>query len=190
MGNRRETVTIFSPQADPVIKAVTEDGVCFSREAYVRQKYGESAPVFLTAYRWYVNAAKNIAPRPDGAEFPYWGVTDLRFVDASSGGSLLTLKVPADEAVFFRPEDWNKILCLSLIGENEAEEAAFRRELSACGLHTTDIMLTSFYPDWKRRILDSWPRLFRFHETFLRGEAGADMPMQAGLWRIKREWIQ
>ncbi len=188
MGCGRETVTVFSPQAEPVLKAIEQDGICFSREAYVQKKYGESPPIFLTAYRWYVKAAQSIVPRPDGAEFPYWGFTDPRFTDASAGGSLLTLKVPADEVVFFRPEDWNKILCLSLIGENDAEEAAFRSELNACGLHTTDVMLTSFYPDWKHRISDSWPRLFRFHQAFLSGES--DLPMQAGLWRIKKEWIQ
>ena len=59
MGCGRETVTVFSPQAEPVLKAIEQDGICFSREAYVQKKYGESAPIFLTAYRWYVKAAQS-----------------------------------------------------------------------------------------------------------------------------------
>ena len=143
MDYRHQTITLFSSQADPVLHAIEKDGVCYSKAAYVRRKYGESSPIFLTAYDWYVRHAEALVPKPEHAEFPYWAFTDTYNVDTSAGGNILTLEVPIEEVVFFQVKDWNKILCLTLIGESEAEEDEFRQELSARGLHTTDIMLTS-----------------------------------------------
>ena len=185
-----QTITLYSSQADPVLRALEKDGVCYSKAAYVQRKYGESSPIFLTAYNWYVRHAEAFVPKPEHAEFPYWAFTDTYNVDTSAGGTILTLDVPMNEAVFFRAKDWNKILCLTLIGETEVEEALFREELSARGLHTTDIMLTSFYPEWKQKILKSWERLFRFHEETLKAGPGQVQGMQAGLWRIKKDWIR
>lgn len=190
MDYRHQTITLFSSQADPVLRAIEKDGVCYSKAAYVRKKYGESSPIFLTAYDWYVRHAETLVPKPEDAEFPYWAFTDTYNVDASAGGNILTLEVPMEEIVFFQVKDWNKILCLTLIGESEAEEDEFRQELSARGLHTTDIMLTSFYPEWKQKILNSWNRLFRFHEEMLQSGPEQIHDMQAGLWRIKKEWIR
>ena len=51
-------------------------------------------------------------------------------------------------------------------------------------------MLTDFYPDWKREIRESWKRLFRNHETLCQGQDVTKNGIQAGLWRLKKEWIE
>jgi len=185
-----KTVPLYAMQAQTVLDVIERDGVCYSKAEYVRRKYAESAPIFLTAYGWYVREAEKIVPRPKGAEYPYWAFKDLYSVDGSGGGKLLKLCVPGTEAVFFDVQDWNRILRLSYIGENEEEERAFYEELHKCGLHTNQIMLTSFYPEWKKRIMDSWKRLFRHHEAILSGDTAGVHSVQASLWHIKKEWIQ
>ena len=72
MDRGRDTVTLYSPQSDAVLRVLERDGVCFSRAEYVRRKYGESAPIFLTVYGWYVSRAAVLVPPPEGAEYPYW----------------------------------------------------------------------------------------------------------------------
>jgi hypothetical protein len=47
-----------------------------------------------------------------------------------------------------------------------------------------------FYPDLKQQIYDSWQRLFRYHEALLRGEDCGGIRVQAGLWELRREWVQ
>ena len=183
------TVELYAAQAPRVLEAIERDGVCYSREEYVRRKYGESAPIFLTAYGWFVREAEKLVPRPEGAEYPYWAFMDPRSVDASAGGLLLRLRAPRDEAVFFDVRDWNRVLQLSYLGEDEAEERAFSRELAMRGLNANQIMLTAFYPEWKQAVLESWRRLFRHHERILAGDTSAVGSVQAALWRIKREWI-
>ena len=84
--------------------------------------------------------------------------------------------------------DWNKVLRMQFLGEPE-EERAFRRELALRGLREQDVMLTDFYPELKRQILDSWPRLLRHHQALLAGDDTGVGGVQAGLWQLRREWV-
>lgn len=173
MGHADYTVTLYSPQAEIVIDTINRDGIAFSRREYVARKYGESAPIFLAAYDWFVKEAARYLPKPPGAEYPYWAFMDPKNVDSSAGNRTLVLRVPADEAVFFDLYDWNKILCLQYIGENEKEERAFRRSLADYGIRReSDVVLTGFYPDLKRQVMDSWKRLFVHHAAITESIAG------------------
>lgn len=188
MDTEGNILTLYTAQTNIVLEVLRREGVCWSREEYVARKYGESAPVFLTAYRWFAAAAQALVPKPTEAELPYWAFQDLYSVDAS-GGNILALRVPAEEAVLFDLYDWNKILCMKYLGENEAEERSFSRELARRGLREYDVMGSSFYPELKQKILDSWPRLFRHHEALLRGDRTGVGGVQAGLWRLRAEWV-
>ena len=182
-------VKLYASQADPVLEAIRRDGVCFSKEAYVRKKYGESAWIFLTAYRFFVKEAEAYVPKPEGAEFPYWAYGDLLSFDHSGSSHVLELSVPADQAVFFRVADWNRILCMKYLPEDEADGRRFQEELAQCGLREDTVMRSSFYPEWKARIMESWKRLFRFHKEIAAGELQDLAGIQAGLWQIREEWL-
>ena len=186
-GNR---LILYAAQAQPVLDALERDGVCHSRAEYVRKKYGESAPVFLTAYNWFVQQLPRFVPKPEGAEFPYWAFRELYSLDQAGTAGVLKLQVPKDQVVLFAVEDWTKITQLRYIGADAAEERAFAKELAARGLNWNQVMLTGFYPDLKQQITDSWQRLFRYHETLLRGEDCGGIRVQAGLWELRREWMQ
>lgn len=190
MGNRDKTVRLYSLQTDTVLGVIENEGACFSKADYVRRKYQESAPVFLAAYGWYASHAKDIVPVPPGGEYPYWAFAELYNAQQSADGNVLTLSVPPDEAVFFDMYDWNKIMRLSYIGENEDEEREFVRELRLRGLSENDVMLSSFYPDLKEKTLNSWKRLFRHHERIKQGDRNGVQSVQAGLWQIKKDWLR
>ena len=69
MGEKCNTITLYASQADPVIEAIERNGVCYSKEAYVRKKYQESAKIFTTAYSWFVREMEKYVKKPDGAEY-------------------------------------------------------------------------------------------------------------------------
>lgn len=191
MDPKDRTITLYSPQAGIVIETLKQDGVCFSRREYVQKKYGESAPIFLTAYDWFVRSASRYVPLPENAQYPYWAFADPKNVDTSAGNRVLKLKVPVREAVYFDLYDWNKILCLQYMGETEAEEKRFRNALADYGIRReSDILLTGFYPDLKRQVLESWERLFRRHEAISSGDLSCIQSIQAGLWCLKKEWVE
>ena len=189
MGEKCNTITLYASQADPVIEAIERNGVCYSKEAYVRKKYQESAKIFTTAYSWFVREMEKYVKKPDGAEYPYWAFREAYNVDQSMGGNFLTLEVPLDEVLLFDMYDWNKILCLKYLGEDEADELAFQAYLKQRGVREMDAVLTGFYPELKQKIMGSWPRLFRHHEQIRAGEESGAKSVQAALWQIKKEWI-
>ena len=185
-----DTVIVYVSQADPVWEAIQRDGVAFSKAEYVRKKYQESAPVFLTAYQWFVSQLPRYVAKPAGAEFPYWAFGDLYMMESGRASHVLALEVPKDEIVFFDMQDWNKVVQMKYIGEDEADERAFQRQLRDRGLDSRTVMLSNFYPDLKMQIQDSWQRLFRHHEAIKQGKDVPIQSLQAGLWCIKKEWIR
>lgn len=190
MGEKCNTITLYASQADPVIEAIERNGVCYSQEAYVRKKYQESAKIFTTAYSWFVREMEKYVKKPDGAEYPYWAFREAYNVDQSMGGNFLTLEVPLDEVLLFDMYDWNKILCLKYIGEDEKDEKQFQEQLEMYGIKEMDAVLSNFYPLQKQQILKSWQRLTRYHEELVHGNTEFVRDVQAGLWRIKKEWIR
>ena len=184
-------IILYSPQDEVVWDALKADGIIFSKRDYVKEKYAESAPIFLTAYDAYVRMAEGIVPRPDGSEYPYWASASEEMVDLSGGSRTMVLEVPMNEAVFFDIFDWYKLLRLSYIGESEKEEKEFVRELERRGIRdSSEAVLKPFYPDMKRIITDSWNKLLRYDGAIRRGDDSSVSYVQAGLWRIKREWLR
>ena len=189
MDNRNHQIILYSPQSDAVIKTIERDGVCFSKPEYISAKYGESAPIFLTAYQWFAPQAQKVVPKPEGAQFPYWAVADRRAVDASGGGTVLTLQVPREQAIYFNLYDWNKILQLRCLTDDPKEEQEFLNELSLRGLTAYQVMMSDFYPEEKQKILNSWERLFLYHQKIAAGEELETGIVQAALWCIRKEWL-
>ncbi len=151
MDCKRDKITLYSPQSSQVAEIIRREGVCFSRPEFISKKYGESAPLFLTVYSWFVREAAKIAPPPPGASFPYWAVADPKSVDRSAGGELLVLSAPADQVILFDLYDWNKILQLRPLTDDPREEKELLRELSLRGLDLNKVMLSSFYPDFREQ---------------------------------------
>ena len=190
MDTERGFVDLYSPQAEAVWQAVESEGTAFSRREYVRKKYGESAVIFLTAYDAYVREAEKIVTRPDETAYPYWAFASEDMVDRSGGARVMRLRVPVSEAVFFDQYDWYKVLRLSYIGETEADEEAFLRDLQMRGIRdSSEAVLKPFYPDVKRTIVSSWKRLFRHDADIRRGDMSDVRAVQAGLWCVKKEWL-
>ena len=189
MGYKSDTLTLYTAQTEAVWEVLTRDGVCFSREEYVAKKYGETAPGFLAAYRWFAREAPRLVPKPEGAQLPYWAFGELYSVESSGPSRVLTLEVPREQAVLFDLYDWNRVLQLGYLGETEADTRAFRRELSLRGLREFDVMTRPFYPELHQTIEDSWQRLFRHHAALGMGDRTGVGGVQAGLWCIRREWV-
>lgn len=197
MGAERDSVILYSPQAEPVWDAALNEGTAYSRREYIYKKYEESAGIFLAAYDAYIREAEKLVSRPEPWTYPYWAFASMQQVDLSGGGRVMKLSVPVDQAVFFDAYDWYKVLRLSYIGDNDADEASFSQELQRRGIRdTSEVILKPFYPDLKRKVTDSWKKIFRHDDTIRKALINGEVQeidgvraIQAGLWQIKKEWL-
>ena len=175
-------------QTDAVWDDIQNNGVAYCKREYIEKKYEESAGVFMTIYSWFVGEALMLVPRPDYAEFPYWSQANLVNLDTSGYGHVFEVDVPVDEAVFFDYKDWTRILQFGYLAEDEEDKESFERELAANGVDEYKVMTTNFYPLLKQKIMKSWERLFRHHESIAAGTSDIEN-VSAALWCIKKEWI-
>ena len=179
-----EAITLYTAQAGIVLDTMRAEGVYRVKMAYVDQKYGEQSWIFREAYSFFVQNASRILPPPEGAQTAIWAYADELWAGASAGSWVLKLQVPRDRVVLFDLRAWNKILNLSYIGEDDADERRFQDRLSSMGIqHATQAFSTPFYPQVKQEIRKSWQRLF--------GSADAcpTTYVQAGLWELRPEWV-
>ncbi len=176
-------VTLYTAQAPIVLETLERDGVSRVRRAYVDRKYGDTAWSFQEAYSFFRQQMAMRIPPPAGAESPVWLYSDSRWCFMGPDSVLMRFVIPSEQLLFFDRRLWERILNLEYLGEDETEEAAFARELSSVGLENTHkVFSTAFYPLQKRKIRDSWKKLFQ----------PAEIPYayrQAAVWELRREWL-
>lgn len=99
------------------------------------------------------------------------------------------MEVPIEEVVFFKVEDWNKILNLKYLAANEKDEKMHKDMLTKLNISIeSDVITKPFYPNLKSEVKKSWDNLFRYHKLIKSG-AIQERGLQAGLWKLRKEWI-
>ena len=183
MSEENKSIRLYTSQREIVLDIIREKGVYHVKKEFIIKKYDEVANVFLEPYNWFVRNAVNKLPRPEGAEYPIWLFSDLRYVENHEGCQIIEVEVDIDNVVLFDPSKWNRILNLSYIPKDEMDEDNFYKSLERQGIYNeTSIYMTSFYPHLKQKVIKSWDSLFE-------DNIDLESPYQAALWELRREWI-
>lgn len=191
MDREHQHITLYTQQTDAVVEKLLEKGYHFAKREFIERKYAEVSGVFLDAYAWFTNAAAQLVPRPQEADSPIWAFADARYLESHPGHRILTLRIPIEQAVFFRMGDWSKRLNLRYIGKTEAEELAFAQKLERFGIaYEGDVYTKPFYPHLKKELMDSWANLFRYDAAIKETGRVPHADMQAGLWLIDAQWME
>ena len=187
---KHNKVILYCSQSDDVVSNLMSQGIHYAKIAFIREKYAEASGVFLSAYSWYVQNAGYLIPKPDDAESGIWAYPDIAMLDRHEGSSILELEVPLSEVLFFLISDWNKVLNMRYMGRNEEGETRFKEKLDRYGIgYEGDVFLKPFYPSLKKEVIQSWNALFRFDEKIKNGETQNLPHIQAGLWKIEKDWV-
>lgn len=176
-------ITLWTSQREIVINTIKEKEIYNVRKEFILQKYGEVANVFLEPYNWFISKAEKLVSKPAGAEYPIWLFSDLKYVEAHEGCSILEIEVELDKVILFEPSKWSKILNLSYIPKDENDRKEFYELLEKQGIYDeTSVYMTNYYPHLKQKVKKSWERLFE-------EDIDLSKPKQAALWELRREWI-
>lgn len=182
-GSKDEKITLWTAQSKIVIDTIEEKGIYHVKREYILKKYGEVANIFLQPYTWFVGKAEKIIPRPQGAQYPIWLFTDLKYVDYHKDHFILEILVDRRKVIIFDKEKWNRILNLSYVPTDKSDAEKYEHLLERQGIYDpTDVYMKNYFPYLKARVKKSWDRLFDNSITLSESKQGA-------LWEIRRGWI-
>ena len=146
------------------------------------------ADFYLKLYRWYARQGERFVPRPDGVEFPVWvSLSRESMLQLVEGSVVLTLRVPEEALLITDAERWGYRVNQWYIPLDQEDERRHNSELERYGIASESAIIDSdkgnFYPLLRRKIVDSWERLFTCPPRC------GDMA-QGTLWELRREWLQ
>lgn len=178
-------IRVWTRQHKNVWKKLLETGRYTAKRAYIQMDMEEHADIMLKAYDWLVKNGPDAENRPSDVEYPVWVsfVEDATMLPGENG---VILELLLDEALITKVNimKWSSILNYAYLPK-DAEDAKRHQELlNLYGTNDAKAVMTSFYPEIKREILDSWKRLFDD-----RLDVGSDL-CYGTIWELKREWVQ
>ena len=182
-------IRLYTSQSSEVVKLLKAQNVCYVKRECIEKKYQEVSGIFMEAYNWYISRAQNIVKMPKHAEYPYWAFTKADYAGLYPGYYLLTIEVPIEQVIFFKVEDWNKVLNLKYLDVSEEDEKNHTDMLAKQNVSIeSDIFTKPFYPYLKSKVKKSWDNLFRYNELIKSGVMQKSV-LQASLWELRKEWI-
>lgn len=183
MFESNKKIKLYTSQRKIVLDTIKEKGIYHVKKEFIIKKYENSANIFLEPYNWFVRNAVNIVPKPEGAEYPIWLFTDLRYIENHEDSYVLEIEAEIENVILFDPVKWNRILNLAYIPKDEKDRIEYNESLEKQGIkNETSIYTTGFYPHLKQKVRKSWDLLFE-------NDIDLSKPNQAALWELRREWI-
>ncbi|WZL72427.1 DUF3841 domain-containing protein [Clostridiaceae bacterium 35-E11] len=189
MDSKHNKITLYTTQRPIVMKTLEEKGIYHVKREFIQQKYKEVSHLFLQCYDWFIRKAQNIVNRPEWAEYPIWTFTDPKYAGYFQDSFLITLEVPKEEVIFFKIEDWNRILNLRYLPRDDQDEFKYMSKLKTYNIEDeTEIFMKPFYPQLKSEVQKSWNNLFKY-DKMIKKNGLPEKPIQGSLWEMRKTWI-
>lgn len=186
--DNNETVRLWTRQMPQVLQSLQDEGVYTVKQEYIERKNDTIAPFYLSLYRWYTQQARQFMEIREELEYPIWFSVEEEFqLQPTQDTVILEVEIPRDRVLFCNMSAWDYRVNYWYIPENEADAQKHRAELKKYGLASDDeLFLTdkgNFYPLLKRKVEDSWKRVFSLSEA-------TGQKSVATAWELRREWVK
>ena len=183
-----KTRMVWTRQHPAVWEELKAAGRYIVREEAIRIKNGDMADFYLEIYRWYKGMASRYIPCPPQAEYPVWvSLSRDNMLQPVEGTVTLALEVPEDLVLVTDVERWGYRVNQWYIPLDAEDEARHDQELRRYGIANESALISgdlgNFYPLLRRKIMESWDRLF-----LCPPDPGS--MAQGCLWELKLEWLR
>ena len=106
----------------------------------------------------------------------------------TEGTVILKVEIPEDQYILCNYDGWGYCVNYWYVPVDDEDRKAHEKELRQYGIASDDeLLLTSkgnFYPLLKKKLLDSWKRIFTQYP------ADAVSGVVATAWEIRKEWVK
>jgi len=177
-----KTIRVWTKQHKIVWEILRRDGIYHALRRPIKAK--AETDFIGPIYDWLAQNSPTAAQKPTGADYPIW----LSF---SREGTMLPtpdtvlLELEIDPALIthINIAKWGHMLNYGYIPKDEKDRKRHFALLEEWGTSDAQAGTTSFYPEIKREIFDSWKRLF--DDSIQLGG-----PQTYGnIWEVRKEWV-
>ena len=184
----QKTRRFWTRQRPEVLQELNSSGIYRVKNEYIEEKNGSITDYYLELYRWYTRTARKYLSIPPECEYPIWLSPSEEFMlQPVEDTVILTLDIPEGSYLACNMEGWGYRVNYWYVPLDAEDDRKHREELKRYGIASEDELVTgakgNFYPSLRRKITDSWERIFT--EPARTPEDAA-----ATAWEIRREWLK
>lgn len=183
-----EYVKLWTRQDIKSLNDLEKYGVFRNKKEYIEKNYGDISDYYISLYKWFVNEASNIVPKPDEVEFPIWcSVSEESMLRPVEETVCYELEIPKSEVIYFDGSKWDYVLNHIYIPKDDKDQEMYLEDLKRKGFKNEFGFLqgskANQYPLEKKKIIDSWKRVFEIDRWNI-------FIIQGNIWEIRPEHIK
>lgn len=183
-----ETVTMWTRQVPEVWEELQTSGIYRVKEEYIRLKNDTLADYYLELYRWYTKVARKYLDIPKDAMYPVWlSVDEKLMLQPAQDTVILEVEVPRDKFLLCNMDAWGYRVNYWYVPLDEADARKHADELRRYGIQEEDELITTakgnFYPMLKRKVVESWNRVFTMAPQ-------ENQEAAATVWELQKDWVK
>lgn len=181
-------VTLWTRQDINSLEDLKNNGVIRIKRMHLEEKFDEIANYIIFLYKWFVNAAEKVVPKPEDVEFPVWcSISEENMLRPIEGQVVYVLEVDESEIIYFDGLKWDYALNHHYIPKDEIDGEDYAKDLENKGFKDSFSFINEktshFYLAEKKRVMDSWMRVFEIDQWDI-------FRVQANIWEIRPEMIK
>lgn len=178
----------WTRQVTAVWDSLQDTGRYYVKREYIEQKNGDLADYYLKLYEWYTKAARRYIHISEEYSYPIWmNISEDLMLQPTEDTVIFRLEVPEEDYLICNYDKWGYRMNYWYVPLNEEDEARHNAELKKLGIASEDKLISTsqgnFYPLLKRKIIESWERIFTIIPDSPETTVGT-------CWEIKREWVK
>ena len=180
-------VRIWTRQDKRSLELIQKEGRYIAKEDYIHEQFGDIAYHYIKSYKWFTRVASERVSKPEDVDFPIWCAIARESMYVATETSLVyELEVDEGDIIYFDGRKWDFVLNHHYIPRDKKDEKAYESHIESLGLidgySFFEGKYANFYPLEKRKIVDSWPRIFHIEDWNVFG-------IQANIWEIRKDMI-
>lgn len=188
LSNQVNKVTLFTRQDIKSLEDIKVSGVHRIKRKYIEEQFDDIAEYYIYLYKWFVDKASKKVPKPEDVEFPIWcAISKKNMLRPIENTVVYILEVDESEVIYFDGQKWDLVLNHLYIPKDERDRELYIKEIEEKGLDNTfsfvDGKYSHFYPLEKKRVMDSWMRIFEIENWNV-------FNVQANIWEIREDMIK
>ena len=161
-----QKVRIWTRQDIGSLDDLRTKGVYRVKREYIEEQYEDIANHYIKLYRWFTETASKMVPKPETVEFPIWcSISYDSMLRPTVDTVAYELEVDRDKVIYFDSAKWDYVLNHRYLPKDEDDDKLYIEEMNRKGIKDLysfiDGEYSHFYPLEKKRVMDSWMRIFK-----------------------------